>query len=174
MGARPLAWDKYEAALLLEGVLDVQQKGMASSTVVKRVSEDLRKMAQNRGLEIDNLFRNVNGITFQIQSMESAYRGYTVFKPATRLFSEVAEMCKSDYSQYEKLLKEAKGMVAANNSVELKFFEYLAKKVSPAKLSALYPCYAQIEAFCIKTKVLQKPLFETTDELMIRKVQRTI
>lgn len=26
MGARPLAWDKYEAALLLEGVLDVQQK----------------------------------------------------------------------------------------------------------------------------------------------------
>lgn len=174
MGARPPAWDKYEAALLLEGVLDVQQKGMASSTVVKRVSEDLRKMAQNRGLEIDNLFRNVNGITFQIQSMESAYRGYTVFKPATRLFSEVAEMCKSDYSQYEKLLKEAKGMVAANNSVELKFFEYLAKKVSPAKLSALYPCYAQIEAFCIKTKVLQKPLFETTDELMIRKVQRTI
>lgn len=94
MGARPPAWDKYEAALLLEGVLDVQQKGMASSTVVKRVSEDLRKMAQNRGLEIDNLFRNVNGITFQIQSMESAYRGYTVFKPATRLFSEVAEMCK--------------------------------------------------------------------------------
>lgn len=74
MGARPPAWDKYEAALLLEGVLDVQQKGMASSTVVKRVSEDLRKMAQNRGLEIDNLFRNVNGITFQIQSMESAYR----------------------------------------------------------------------------------------------------
>ena len=59
MGARPPAWDKYEAALLLEGVLDVQQKGMASSTVVKRVSEDLRKMAQNRGLEIDNLFRNV-------------------------------------------------------------------------------------------------------------------
>lgn len=65
-------------------------------------------------------------------------------------------------------------MVATNNSVESKFFEYLAKKVSHAQLFALYPCYDQIEAFCIKTKVLQKPLFETTDEPTIRKVQRTI
>lgn len=65
-------------------------------------------------------------------------------------------------------------MVATNNSVESKFFEYLAKKVSHAQLFALYPCYDQIEAFCIKTKVLQKPLFETTDEQTIRKVQRTI
>ena len=61
-------------------------------------------------------------------------------------------------------------MVATNNSVKSKFFEYLAKKVSHAQLFALYPCYDQIEAFCIKTKVLQKPLFETTDEPTIRKV----
>lgn len=46
--------------------------------------------------------------------------------------------------------------------------------MSHAQLFALYPCYDQIEAFCIKTKVLQKPLFETTDEQTIRKVQRTI
>ena len=44
----------------------------------------------------------------------------------------------------------------------------------PAQLSALYRCYSEIETFCLKIKVLQNPLFETTDFETIKKVQRTI
>ena len=174
MNVRPPAWDKYEAVILLEGMLDIKQHDMPRNIVVERVSQDLRKMAHNRGLEIDELFRNVNGITFQLQSMESAYCGYTVFKPASKLFSEIAMLYKTDHANYEMLLTEAKKMIAGRRSVESLFFEYLASKATPAQLSALYPCYSEIETFCTKAKVLQKPLFETTERDVIQNVQRTI
>lgn len=51
---------------------------------------------------------------------------------------------------------------------------YLAERVSPSQLSELYRCYSEIETFCLKIKVLQNPLFETTDFETIKKVQRTI
>ena len=53
MNVRPPAWDKYEAVILLEGMLDIKQHDMSRSIVVERVAQDLRKMAHNRGLEID-------------------------------------------------------------------------------------------------------------------------
>lgn len=174
MNVRPPAWDKYEAVILLEGMIDIKQHDMPRNIVVERVSQDLRKMARNRGIEIDELFRNVNGIAFQLQSMESAYCGYTVFKPASKLFTEIAGVYKTDHTSYELLLKEAKKMIAGSSSVESLFFEYLASKVTPAQLSALYPCYSEIEIFCTKAKVLQKPLFETTERDVIQNVQRTI
>lgn len=97
MNVRPPAWDKYEAVILLEGMIDIKQHDMPRNIVVERVSQDLRKMARNRGIEIDELFRNVNGIAFQLQSMESAYCGYTVFKPASKLFTEIAGVYKTDH-----------------------------------------------------------------------------
>ena len=59
MNVRPPAWDKYEAVILLEGMIDIKQHDMPRNIVVERVSQDLRKMARNRGIEIDELFRNV-------------------------------------------------------------------------------------------------------------------
>ena len=66
MGARPPAWDKYEAAILLKGLLDFIRHGTPRNLVVKQVSKDLRKMAQNRGFEVNELFRNVSGVTIRI------------------------------------------------------------------------------------------------------------
>lgn len=60
-------------------------------------------------------------------------------------------------------------MVAGNISVENDFMQYLAKQVSPERLSDLYMCYADIEMVCLKNKVLQKPLFETTDLEVIKR-----
>lgn len=65
MNVRPPAWDKYEAVILLEGMIDIKQHDMPRNIVVERVSQDLRKMARNRGIEIDELFRNVNGMVLR-------------------------------------------------------------------------------------------------------------
>ena len=59
-------------------------------------------------------------------------------------------------------------------SVKDDFMRYLAEQVSPAQLSDFYICYSEIETFCLKIKVLQNPLFQTTDIETIKKVQRTI
>ncbi len=54
------------------------------------------------------------------------------------------------------------------------FATWLAKNAPSAHLSDLYLCYSEIEAFCLKTKVLQKPLFETTDVDAVRMVQKKV
>ena len=120
------------------------------------------------------MYRNANGISFQMNSMESAYLGRTVFKQATKLFADIAGLYHESYDEYAKLLKEARAMICDRKTVEDDFMRYLAEQVSPARLSELYICYSEIETFCLKIKVLHRPLFETTDFETIKKVQRTI
>ena len=174
MVERQPAWDKYEAAILLEGLLTSIKGELTRSDAIKAVSRDLRTMAYHRGMEVDEVYRNTNGISFQMKSMESAYLGRTVFKPATKLFADVAGLYHESYDEYQKLLKEARAMISNRKNVKDDFMRYLAEQMSPAQLSELYRCYSEIETFCRKIKVLQNPLFETTDFETIKKVQRTI
>ena len=174
MVERQPSWDKYEAAILLEGLLASMKGELTRSDAIKAVSRDLRAMAFHRGMEVNEVYRNINGISLQMKSMESAYLGHTVFKPATKLFTDIAGLYHDSYDEYQKLLKEAKAMICNKKSVEDDFMRYLAEQVSPAQLSELYGCYSEIEAFCLKIKVLKNPLFETTDFETIKKVQRTI
>lgn len=172
MAERQKPWDQYEAVVLLEGFLDILSNNFSRNEVIDRVSHDLRTMAINQGYEIDDIFRNKNGITFQMKSMESAYLGYTVVKPASRLFTETVALYRNSPSEYEKMRKEAREMIEGNK--EKKFMDYLASQVSHALFVELSSFYPDIEAFCLKLNVLKKPLFETTDFETIKRVQKTI
>ena len=110
------AWSKYEAAILLDGYLEVFSGKTPNKDIVRRVSKDLRRMAINQGVSIDNTFRNENGISFQIRSMESAYLGHTVSKPASRLFSDVVDLYKNNRTDFDSLLAEAKTMVTGTGN----------------------------------------------------------
>ena len=172
MAERQKPWDQYEAVVLLEGFLDILSNNYSRNEVIARVSHDLRTMAINQGYEIDDVFRNKNGITFQIKSMESAYLGYTVMKPASKLFTETVALYRNSPSEYERMRKEAREMIDRNN--EQKFMDYLASQVSHALFVEFSSFYPDIEAFCLKLHVLTKPLFETTDFETIKRVQQTI
>ena len=111
MVERQPPWDKYEAAMLLEGLLASMKGELTRSDAIKSVSRDLRIMAFHRGMEVNEVYRNTNGISLQMKSMESAYLGYTVFKPATKLFADIAGLYHNSYDEYQKLLKEAKAMI---------------------------------------------------------------
>ena len=168
------SWDKYEAAILLEGLLASMKGELTRADAIKAVSRDLRTMAIHRGMKIDKVYRNTNGISFQMRSMESAYLGRTIFKPATKLFADVADLYYKSYGEYQKLLEEARAMISDRKNVKDDFMRYLADQMSPAQLSEFDRYYSEIETFCLKIKVLQNPLFETTDYETIKKVQRTI
>lgn len=172
MAERQKPWDLHEAVVLLDGFLDIISNNLPRHEVIDRISHDLRTMAINQGYEIDEIFRNKNGITFQIKSMESAYVGYTVMKPASKLFAETVALYRNSPCEYEKKRKEARAMIDGNN--EKKFMDYLASQVSSTLFLEFSSYYPDIEAFCLKLNVLKKPLFETTDFETIKKVQKTI
>ena len=85
-------WDIYEAVILLDGYLKTVQKKEPKTHIIKRISNDLRTMAVNRGISIDSVYRNENGISYQLQSMESAFLGHKVYVPATRLFAVTVQL----------------------------------------------------------------------------------
>ena len=64
-------WNIYEAVILLDGYLEYLSKRQSKSSIIKRVSMDLRQMAINKGIKIDEVYRNENGISYQLQSMVS-------------------------------------------------------------------------------------------------------
>ena len=107
-------WDIYEAVILLEGYLETLQGIQSKSQIIKRTSADLRRMAVNRGVEIDDVYRNENGISYQIQSMDSAFKGQKVYAPTTKLFTDAVTLYRADNERYQKILGEAKGMIGVD------------------------------------------------------------
>lgn len=168
-------WDKYEAAILLDYYLNYLDGRLSRKEAIQIVSVKLRELAKKQNVFIDDVYRNVNGITFQMHSMESAYKGYTVVKPASKLFIETVKLLREDRKQFDKLLEEAKKMIEATEKDNReRYVDWLSQKVSPAQLSELYMSYEVIDEFCIKTKVLKQSLLKTTDIDIIKMVQKTV
>ena len=59
---------------------------LSRKEAIQIVSVKLRELAKKQNVFIDDVYRNVNGITFQMHSMESAYKGYTVVKPLLTIY----------------------------------------------------------------------------------------
>jgi hypothetical protein len=168
------AWDKYEAAILLEALIQVKDGNASKKVAIESVSNQLRKKAKCDGFEIDEVFRNVAGITFQMHSMESAYVGRTIVKPATKLFIEIARLLKEEPMEFEKILEEAHEMINQRQSIEERFFVWLSKNVSSSQFSDIHSVYETVEKFCLERKLIKHELFETTDLKQLNRVRETI
>lgn len=168
------AWDKTEAAILLEALIQVNEGEVSRKDAIESVSERLREKARLEGLVVDDSFRNVSGITFQMHSMESAYVGKTLMKSATKLFSEIVLLRKEDPIEYYKLLKENQSVINQQRTMEDEFFEWLSKKISAQQQSELKSLYELISNFCLDRKIIKQPLLETTDLGQLTKVRDTI
>lgn len=106
--SRQKLWDITEAVVLLEATIQVHEGVLTRQKAISYVSKALRGKALREGIEIDEVFRNEAGITFQMYSMEAAYLGHSVNKKtATKLFAEVNGLRVNDKSQYNALLKNA-------------------------------------------------------------------
>ena len=70
-----IPWDIEEAVLMLDMLLKSIDGKLTRKEAIRQVSEKLRRRAVNRGITIDDIFRNENGITFQMSALEVAYTG---------------------------------------------------------------------------------------------------
>ena len=163
-------WNLFEASLLLEAYLEIQEKTISKMVAIHRVSEDLRKMAINQGLEIDNVFRNENGIAFQLYSMDSAYKGHTVVKPASQLFKEIVSMYKDNHSEYLRVLDKAKQIVDPPISNSERFKVWLSSNAVTVSWESVISNLTIAEEYCTKKLILKTPLLDTTDVAIVRKV----
>lgn len=109
MAAQP-RWNLNEAAILLEAVLNVENGIEKRNDAIVRVSKILRKMALNQKIIIDEKYRNINGITFQFQSMEFSTFGRisSTNKTGSKVFDKMVKIKKESPDKYEQILRQAK------------------------------------------------------------------
>ncbi len=153
-------FDLYEAVILLDGYLETLRTGLPRSQAVRRVSEDLRRMAVNRGYQIDDSYRNVSGIYKQMLSMESAYSGKSSKVPATVMFKQTVDLYHNDPEQYAKILQEARDMIEPKRNPEEDFLAWLRDHAPAQHLSELYLALHEIEEYAKKRGWIQKSLYE--------------
>ena len=169
-----IPWDIEEAVLILDMLLKSLDGKLTRKEAIRQVSEKLRRRAVNRGIEIDDIFRNENGITFQMSALEVAYTGRkTKLKQPTKLFVETVNLYRNNRELYEEILKEAENVVEPK-SVQDEFCSYLSMQMPTFQLSDAYLMLSDIESFCLERKILQNKLFETTDLETIKRVVQTV
>lgn len=169
-----IPWDIEEAVLMLDMLLKSIDGKLTRKEAIRQVSEKLRRRAVNRGITIDDIFRNENGITFQMSALEVAYtRRKTKLKQPTKLFVETVNLYRNNRELYEEILKEAENVVEPT-SVQDEFCSYLSMQMPTFQLSDAYLMLSDIESFCLERKILQNKLFETTDLETIKRVVQTV
>lgn len=169
-------WTIEEAVILLDALIQNINGEIDRNTAISNVSDELRKRAIAKGVDIDDVYRNINGITFQMRLMEYVFSGGKhglQWKKSPKLFQNVVDLYKNDRNRFDKLLMEAKGM-PANTSIEEQFAKWLSSKVSPRQLAELWPTFSDVETFCLERKILKKRLFETTNRAIIKAVFDTV
>lgn len=154
-----IPWDKYETAILIDACIKVQNNILSKESAVSEVSADLRKLAISRGYEIDDIFRNENGISMQMTIMSTLLQN----KPsglhnASKLFSDIRDIYINDHNAYTQILAEAKVMINGSDASKTLFKNYVRQKAG-AKSDAIISAVNRIEEFAISTKVLNSPVF---------------
>lgn len=99
-------WNRKESVLLLEGCLKIQ-RGEDRKTIIKELSKTLRKMGERAGYSIDDIFRNENGIAWQMKRMEIALTGKVCDVKPNKVFIEVANLYRENIEVFFELLNEA-------------------------------------------------------------------
>ena len=102
---RNTKWNKYEAALLIDGYNRVANGKISRKEVALNISERLRYS----GLVDSETYRNVNGITLQLGAIEFLMTdGAHGISHVSNLFREIVELYKENQAAFSILLKDAK------------------------------------------------------------------
>lgn len=124
-----IPWDEYETAILISACADYNAGRCTKKEAIKDVSQTLRKRAEENGIEIDDVFRNENGITMQFKIInELLTQEKSGLRGASKLFISMVELYKSDRIKFQEILMEARKTVEANKINDEQFKMLVEKK----------------------------------------------
>lgn len=166
-------WNIYEAVVLLDAFLEASRKEQPKAHIIKRVSAELRQMALNQGLVIDDVYRNENGISYQLQSMESAFRGEKVYVPATKLFTEVAALYNEKRSRFDSLLGEAREMIEQHDSKEV-FLSWASSVLSEKQYKWLDDNILHVEQYARSKGLITGSIYTVSDISTLLSIKKAI
>ncbi|MGN0169203.1 MAG: hypothetical protein ACI39H_00390 [Lachnospiraceae bacterium] len=110
--ADQVRFDKYEAAVLLEGYLGLVIPGETKAHTARVVSAKLQAMAVNRGCVINDTFRNESGIIGRLNKMDQVFRGNPSGDDSLpQVFVDVVYLYRNNRDDYKRILEDANKLI---------------------------------------------------------------
>ncbi len=158
-------WEENEAVLLIDLYNRITEKKVSRDEGVVFLSNLLRRHGERTGLQIDEIYRNVNGINMRLEEISYIFNNEGGLKNTSRLFMSLVDLYKNKRKKFEKLLFEAKTSM---------FFDFFPKMLSPTENYLYRHCFGKIEKYCVENKIITKSLFEIRDKETLGKVRQKI
>jgi len=162
-------WDQYETALLIETFWNIEENPSQKSTYIKQLSDNLRKKAVNAGIEIDDVYRNTNGITMQLSPIAHAFFPERPTLTTSAMFEKMVSMYKEDRGRFDEILLDAKKMIESNPSEKNKgsrkeaFEGWLhSKLVSKDSIDSMLTIMEMLSTYCIDHKISKKTFWNNS------------
>ena len=103
-----VVWNKFEAALLVDTYEKVAKGELVRKVAITKLSKRLRYRKIKNGIEVNEKYRNENGIQLQLSIMENILtHGEKGLASHSRLFEDVAQLATENHDEYIELLHEA-------------------------------------------------------------------
>lgn len=181
-----IPWDNFEISLMFE-VYQRMKAGLPLKDAAQILSDQLRSKAVNQGLEIDNVFRNTNGMVFYLKRTEFLFTdGKAGLGGAQKNVVDMYEIYQKNPVQYQDILCQAQklaGLVEASDTkgkdvtvvnecskeIEVLFRSWLSSHITSAQLSMRYPTFKMTDEFCRSRGILRNSIFETIDVTVLNK-----
>ena len=170
-----ILWDEKETAILVDYYIRFRDGKLSRAEAIANASIELRNRAIQSGIEIDDVFRNENGIAMQMNKIEDLFLGREGrLSKAPQVFVDIVNKYCNDRKSFNEIIRKARSVRNDSDSIEEKFFIWLTGKVSAVQMSELYFVYQEIESFCFSRKILKQSLFETVDVDIISTIKNYI
>lgn len=107
--ALKIPWDQEEAVILLDALLKVRNGDINRREAVANVSKELRQRTINKGIKIDDIFRNIDGIGIQMSCLECVLNNdKSGTMHVSKLFKETVKLYNENKNEFEEILIKAK------------------------------------------------------------------
>ena len=117
---RQPTWDKYEVALLINSYIQIKNGIEEKTHELKKLSEKLRRKAENEDLIIDETFWNLNGMQWQLGFVDCAFnnKNFGTHSPS-KMFRKMVDMYQNEKESFDEILRLAEEMVMGEISENL-------------------------------------------------------
>ncbi|WP_194611683.1 hypothetical protein [Clostridium vitabionis] len=172
--ANRIPWDLREAAILLQGLLDIRANKAPRAETIEIISSRLRSLAVQNGHKVDEKFRNINGISLQMSHLEYALtNGKTGLGPAHKWQYNIIEIFRNDPERYKEMLEEVNIVSESIIDTRSDFIAWLDRNMSAEKSEQITNSISTADLLLrksgeIKRSVLDINALSTIDKLVAR------
>ena len=166
-----ISWNLHEAAILLQGLLDIRKQKIQRAEAVANISVQLRLLAEQNGYTVDEKFRNISGISLQMAHLEYALTsGKEGLRPAYKWQYDIIEIFKKKPERYKNLLKEAKEMSESLANRHSDFIAWLNKNISAEQAAVIKNAITTADILLCKSGEIRTSVLDVNDLGTIEKI----